>query len=384
VRFHAGVEDGGLLDRDAEQAVLRDVLDRAGAGAGAVVALEGEAGAGKSALLGWCTAEAARRGFVVLAARGAQLERGFAHGGLRQLLDRAPDVPAAPEEPLHQLLAGGPDPPEPMLLHALHRWLVTSSAVAPVLLAVDDAQWVDDATMRALPYLAARSGDLAVAVVVAIRTADPDLAHQLLALAVDDGGGRRLALSALSVDATAQLAARQLGRTPDQAVAEELHRLTSGNPFLVTELVRALVAEGCPPGPAAVPVLRSLRPDGIRRAVRRRLDDAGPEAARCATPRRSPTSPRTSPPSPPTASSPRRSWPRRARRASSTPSSATSSATTCPPAAPGCCTRRRRPCWSPTAPAPPRPPPTCSTPPPPASGGSSTSSSARRRRRRTT
>src|ERR1700727_3756043 len=76
-----------LLERDAELRELAALLDRAEAGFGGAVLIEGEAGVGKTALLERSCRDAERRGMIVLAARGGELESEFAWGVARQLFE---------------------------------------------------------------------------------------------------------------------------------------------------------------------------------------------------------------------------------------------------------------------------------------------------------
>src|SRR4051794_41944051 len=98
----------GLLERDAELAALRAVLDSVRAGMGRLVAISGEAGIGKTALLGAAARMAVRSEIGGLRARGSGLERDAAFGGALPLFERHTDTmrpaPRAPAFP-------GPAPP---------------------------------------------------------------------------------------------------------------------------------------------------------------------------------------------------------------------------------------------------------------------------------
>src|SRR4051812_3706710 len=78
-----------LLERELELARIERALDRAGAGEGSLVVVEGPAGIGKSAVLAAARAAATASGIRVLRARGAELERDFAFGVVRQLFEQA-------------------------------------------------------------------------------------------------------------------------------------------------------------------------------------------------------------------------------------------------------------------------------------------------------
>ncbi len=93
-----------LLERDAELARLRVLLDQAWAGHGSVAAIEGPAGIGKSGLLEAACSLAGERGFLRLRARGRELEAGMAFAMATQLLE--PPVLAASAGERRRLLAG--------------------------------------------------------------------------------------------------------------------------------------------------------------------------------------------------------------------------------------------------------------------------------------
>src|SRR5215212_3505372 len=101
----------GLLERDAEIGLMRDVLARAGGGQGGVVVVEGQAGVGKTALLRAAADLADTAGFAIARGRGSELDRAFAFGVVRQMFER--DAAAAPD-----LLTGGAEPAAPVFTAA--------------------------------------------------------------------------------------------------------------------------------------------------------------------------------------------------------------------------------------------------------------------------
>src|ERR671930_2388986 len=76
-----------LLERDGELEAIHSALARAAQGSGALVLVDGSAGVGKTALLETARAAAEQGGLLVLRARGAELERAFGFGVVRQLFD---------------------------------------------------------------------------------------------------------------------------------------------------------------------------------------------------------------------------------------------------------------------------------------------------------
>ena len=149
-----------LLERGAELRELAALLDRAEAGLGGAVLIEGEVGVGKTALLERGSA-AERRGMIVLAARGGELESEFAWGVARQLFEswlagldvaRRSEImtgSAALAAPVFGLQPATQVPEASFsALHGLY-WLTANiSRASSVLIAVDDLQWADLPSLR--------------------------------------------------------------------------------------------------------------------------------------------------------------------------------------------------------------------------------------------
>src|SRR5215216_3011600 len=95
--------DAGLLERDGELGLIGALVARVGAGEGGLVCIEGQPGVGKTELLRAAAELGEAQGLRVLRARGSELDRGFAFGVVRQLLER--EVAAEPA-----LLVGGAEP----------------------------------------------------------------------------------------------------------------------------------------------------------------------------------------------------------------------------------------------------------------------------------
>src|SRR4051794_20260244 len=144
-----------LFERDSDLAELSEALVRAGGGHGALVAIEGPAGIGKTRLLGELKRRAADAGMEVLTARGGELESGFGFGVVRQLFEThlARLEPAERDE----LFAGAAGLARPLfleagvlpaggqqafaLLHGLYWVAVNLAAARPLALVVDDLHW---------------------------------------------------------------------------------------------------------------------------------------------------------------------------------------------------------------------------------------------------
>src|SRR5437764_5785367 len=191
----------GLLEREDEQSAIHEAVDAVMAGSGRVLLLEGEAGIGKTELLGVARRRAEGRGMRVLRARGGPLEAEFAFGVVRQLFE-AEVRGLRPEERdvvLDGAAAGGAavvgvdaplaDPARLDLLRVLHGVYCLCSNLSErsrLSLEVDDAHAADPESLRWLNYMAQRVEDLPLLVIVAARpgeqSADPISATALASL----------------------------------------------------------------------------------------------------------------------------------------------------------------------------------------------------------
>jgi DNA-binding CsgD family transcriptional regulator len=241
-----------LLERDGELNRLGLRLDAARAGEGSHVVVEGAPGLGKSSLLRAAAREAERRDFEVLRARGAELEREWPFGIVRQLLEPALRRRSADKQA--HLLDGAAGLAAPLLLpecarviadvdtsfgtlHGLY-WLCANLATdRPLLLAVDDAHWADDASLRFLGVLARRLDALPLLLVLAQRPGPPGALAELAA----DPQTERLGVRPLSSAGARALLAQW---SPDGEVASEFalacDDATGGNPFLLSRLAVGL------------------------------------------------------------------------------------------------------------------------------------------------
>lgn len=282
--------DGGLLERERELRALGDAVGHAADGDGRSVLIEAGAGIGKTRLAEAAGELAERAGMRVLRARGAEVEREFAFGVVRQLLERevrreGPRLAAAATGDAAMLGLAALDLPDPAapraesthgLLHGLY-WLVVALAErGPLALVVDDAHWADLPSLRAIAHLARRLDGLPILVVVATRDgadADPAL-NDLRA----DRTAVRMAPVALSPEATTRLLAGLAGRVPDPVAGAVCHRLSGGNPFLVREIVLALQQSRQPIDAAAIGALVDAAPESLRHELMLRIGFLGPDA----------------------------------------------------------------------------------------------------------
>lgn len=262
-----------LLEREVELQAIGRCLDGLKEGVGSVLALAAPAGLGKTALLRLARERARQQGFRVLSARGAQLEAEFGYGVVQQLIEPARRC----EEPELAWLYQGSGPAgsgrrgggrsagsAPAKLNGLYRMVAELARSAPVVVIVDDMQWVDPPSARFLGYLARRVETAPVALIVGARSTwnqhDESLDEILSA-----GEITLLQPRALSTAAVAELVRRQYGRAGEAAFCVACRELTSGNPLFLGELLRTLAAEAVSPESGSVDAVHAVAPDAVRR-----------------------------------------------------------------------------------------------------------------------
>ena len=281
----------GLLEREYECDALARALAAASTGDGTVVALEGEAGIGKSALLAYAMGVAADTGMRVLTARGGELEQDFGYGVVRQLFD-AP-LGAMTSAQRRRLLSGaavfaapalstgagaGAGAAEPgSVLHGLY-WLTANLAAdRPLVIAIDDAHWADSASIAFLNYIGRRVEGLALVVLYATRVGEG--AGDVLPAFADAGfRGTVLRPGVLGERATIELIGRSLAGESCHEFAQACRAATAGNPFLLQELLRALHADGIAPARESCARVAQIAPGTISRAILARLRRLGTAA----------------------------------------------------------------------------------------------------------
>ena len=284
--------DERLLERDAQCERLAAAVAAARQGSGGLTLIEGAAGLGKSSLLGWAAVRAREGGMVALTARGAEPEREFSFGVVLQLLERrlVAATPAEREElmsgPASLTLAlfdagrwGVGQPPDHLghdgLLHGLF-WLTANMAErAPLLLAVDDLHWCDEASLRFLRYLLPRLADVPIALIAARRPAAGGRLPDELA---GDPLADRVSLAPLTPAGIVQLLEGSLARPVAPRFAAACHHVTAGNPFLARAIVRTLREDGIEPSDESAGLLSRLRPEEIGRQALAQVSRLGDDA----------------------------------------------------------------------------------------------------------
>ncbi|MGH9111870.1 MAG: ATP-binding protein, partial [Acidimicrobiales bacterium] len=250
------------MGRDAELAVVAELLTATAGGTAHALLLEGEPGIGKSRLIDEIVEAAADRGFATFRAGGDELASGRPFGTLVEAL--------------------GVDPPDGAGRLAELRYQVVDEFLdvleglaerSPVVVALDDLQWIESSTLSILPTLHRRLADVPLLLVGAFR-GGPARELDRITYALVSQGATHLVLPPLADDAVDRLIESLVAAVPGPRLRHHATR-AGGNPWLIVDLVAALRAEGAidvAGGEAETPegALGAL-PGSFRAGVLRRL-----------------------------------------------------------------------------------------------------------------
>jgi len=286
-----------LLERDHEVEEVRTAVRAVGQQAGAALVIEGAAGIGKSRLLDLARLQASKSGLRALSARATELEQGFPFGVIRQLFERtlveaepgerdrwlagaaalAGDVLTGPPSSASRGSATTEPASDYAWQHGLY-WLASNlSTDAPLVLVVDDLQWCDAPSARALAFIARRLEGQPLGMIVGTRPLDPEMTPDAATL-VADPAAEVLRPAPLTEAAISALVSDRLSAEPDERFVRACLEVTGGNPFLVGELLSEAAALGLAPTAAAAPEVATIVPRGVANAVLLRLARLAPPA----------------------------------------------------------------------------------------------------------
>jgi DNA-binding CsgD family transcriptional regulator len=235
-----------VIGRAEELARVEPLLAAARLGTSGVLAITGDAGIGKTALLEHAIVGAA--GMTVLRAAGVESESEIAFAGLltllRPVLGRVDELPTPQAAALRAALglAAGAAGDRFLVGAATLTLLTTCAEDAPVLIAIDDAQWLDESSLGAILFAARRLLADAVALLIASREGS--------ALGLPE-----LRLAGLDRAGAATLLERHAGRPLPPGAADRVFEATLGNPLALVELASTAAELPLEPG---VPVQTSL------------------------------------------------------------------------------------------------------------------------------
>ncbi|WP_086826483.1 AAA family ATPase [Allokutzneria sp. NRRL B-24872] len=281
-----------LLERQNEVSTVAGALRRARAGAGSLLVVSGPIGIGKTQLLR-SLPELVGEGTTVLRASGSLLERHFAFGVVRQLLD--PVLASATDAERERWLGATTGKAEGVIvgegdcshvtpatvaavLRDLEALVTAISADRSLLVLVDDLHWVDLPSLRWLAYVAKRLNGVPVTIVGTVREGDP-LAGQALLREITASAARVLRPRPLSPTGTAELVLEQFGEHGDDEFVLACHEICDGNPMFLMSVLVTMVFERRRPIASEAGFARTTRPAKLRERLTSYLT-AQPEPVR--------------------------------------------------------------------------------------------------------
>jgi DNA-binding CsgD family transcriptional regulator len=265
--------DFELVGREEELSRLKGFVDGVADGPCSVV-IRGEAGIGKTLLWRAGIEATEQAGVRVLVTRCAEAEMPLALGGLADLLDTAlaevGDELAAPQRSALAVAVGleAPTygtPGRIALPRAFLACLRTLAGHSPLLLAIDDVQWLDPPTQRILAFAARRLGDAPVGILVTQRgdAGDPLDLRQAF-----DERYAEIRVGSLSVGALHHLVRTRLGLRIPRPMLARVHEASGGNPMFALEFAQVVASAGAPlPVPSSLEELVRARVAALPRDV---------------------------------------------------------------------------------------------------------------------
>ena len=272
-----------FVGRSAELDALRGVVDGAASGPARIAVVEGEAGIGKSRLLAESLGLARGQGFRVLVGACDELERDRPLRALGEAFDVEGGAAEDGRAELARLLRGGALPTDPvthvggpfdegwLIVEAVLDVLEELASTGPVVLAVEDLQWADPLTLRAVHAIARRLTRLPLALLATVRAGSHgvDVAWAITDLLAR--GAEHVLVGPLPPEEVADLAGEVAGLPAGPLLLQQVVG-AGGNPLFVIELVRALDEDGALEvlgGRAEA--LRASLPPTLRLTILRRL-----------------------------------------------------------------------------------------------------------------
>lgn len=260
----------GIIGRERELA-LADLFLHDAAQRFSVLDVHGEAGIGKTTVWKAVLGRAEARGFHILACRPGVAEAKLSFAGISDLLERVPeDAFADLSRPQRLALDVALLRAEPgdaavdrrtvgVAIRSLLRELAVSR---PILVAIDDLQWLDAASAATLQFALRRLDNEAIGFLAARRAEE---STRLEIRNLEPACTRNLAIGPLSVASLHHLLRGRLGHVPSRSVLVRVAEASRGNPLFALEIGRLLAENGPPPAGEPLPV-----PADVDALVRRR------------------------------------------------------------------------------------------------------------------
>ena len=270
-----------VVGRDAELAALRDFLAGISDGATALL-LEGDAGMGKTTLWSAGVADAKERGLRVLRALPAESETELSFAALGDLLDPVladvlDELVPAQRRALSRALVlddeAGPAPDPHAVGVAVLNVLRAVSAEQQLLVAVDDAQWLDAASAGAIGYAARRLRDEHVGLLLARRSSPESTVALEIRRSLPAERVHTVEVGPLDPGSLHAVVRAHLDLAVPRPLLAEVHEASGGNPFFALEIARTLKHGETAEAGQRLPV-----PESLHELVQARLEALTPES----------------------------------------------------------------------------------------------------------
>ncbi|KUI22834.1 LuxR family transcriptional regulator [Mycobacterium sp. GA-1285] len=239
----------GVIERPAEFRAVSEFLRTTDSGPSALV-IEGEAGAGKTTLWLAGLSAARERGFRVLMARAGQAETALAYAAIADLLGDVPSEVFASLPDVQRLAVdrvllradvGGPPTDQRAVAAAFTAAIDRLCADGPVLVAVDDVQWLDPSSQAVVAFAARRFSEC-VGMLLTERTEHEGPGAASWLQLSDSSEVRRVHVGPLSLGGLHALISTRLGRSFPRPTMVRIAEISGGNPLYALELARAIEA----------------------------------------------------------------------------------------------------------------------------------------------
>ena len=263
-----------IVGREEELAAVRRFVRDFDDGPASLV-LDGLAGVGKTAIWNQAVLDARAAGVVVRTCRCSESDAAWAFAGLGDLLEGLDgkilaELPVVQQQAASAALllsdAAAGSAGERVVGVAVLGILRALARSGPLLLAVDDVQWLDSTSRKVLSFALRRLGGEPVRLLASCRTGP--LPGDAVAGADLGLPGERLVVGPVSIGILQRIVQQQLSHTLSRPTLTRLHQATAGNPMLSLEMARALQRRGREPAagePLSVPAdLRVLVTERLR------------------------------------------------------------------------------------------------------------------------
>jgi DNA-binding CsgD family transcriptional regulator len=241
-----------VIGREIELATLDRFLESIPDGPGALL-LSGEPGIGKTTVWREGLASARERGHRTLSCGPVEAETRLSYAALGDLLepvleDALPTLAEpqrrALEVALLRVPSEGARADQRAVSLAVLGCLRDAASTTPVVVAIDDIQWMDLPSLRVLQFVVRRLKEEAIGVMAAARTADPDEDRLGAGNVLPEDRVQRVHVGPLSVDAIERVLRDKVGGDFARSTLLGLHQASGGNPFFAQEIGRALLRRG--------------------------------------------------------------------------------------------------------------------------------------------